>query len=83
MTVTTTSTKSSYSDTSFIRSTAMYTMNEAFARERLHEVRERAEQHRLHQHAAAARRWSRLERLAHSASVRHERQARAAAATTA
>jgi hypothetical protein len=59
----------------------MYTMHEAFARERMSELHRQAAAARLSRHASAARRWARLERMAASASERH--RARASAPVTA
>lgn len=52
----------------------MYALNEALARDRMSEARQRAEAESLSRHASAARRWARLERLAASAHARHRRQ---------
>ncbi len=53
----------------------MFTMHEALARERLPQrapSEQEAAQERQLRHVVAARRWQRVERLAHRASVRHE-----------
>ncbi len=51
----------------------MYTMHEAFARERTTDARRRADSARWGRQARAARRWARLERMAASAHARYER----------
>lgn len=78
---------SSTAMTATVRRTQMYTMHEAFARERMSDVLQRrsasAAAARLARHAAAARRWERLERLAAASSERHQRELVAPAAATA
>ena len=61
-------------------STKMFSMNEALARERMHESRRRAEYSRIAGRMASARRWRRLERIARSAHQRHFQSAVEAAA---
>lgn len=51
------------------------TMFDALARERMQSAELTARQARLSAHVAAARRWQRLERMAHAARVRYERRA--------
>lgn len=66
------------------RSTAMYTMHEALAREHLRQLHEDARQRALVNQLAAAKRWRRLERRAHNAYRRSAQRAEyAAAASTA
>jgi hypothetical protein len=53
-----------------IRSIEMYTMHEALARERLRATHRDAQQLRVARELASARRWHRLELLAHAAGRR-------------
>ena len=52
----------------------MFSMQEAFAQERMRDSLRSAQEERLAGHLAAARRWRRLERMARSAHERHERR---------
>jgi len=61
--------------TTSMRSTKMYTMHEALAREHMYELRRQARQHRAAsagRSTRAERRWHRLQRVARST---HERSA--------
>jgi hypothetical protein len=61
------------------RSIDMITMNEAFARERMREARQTAEQSRIVRQASSARRWRRRERMARIAHARYTRSVESAA----
>jgi hypothetical protein len=54
------------------------TMYESLARERMLNAERAARDARLSAHVAAARRWQRLERMAHAARARHESRAQRA-----
>jgi hypothetical protein len=58
------------------RSTEMYSMHEALAREHMRQREREAQQHRLASELAAANRWRYLERRAAAASRRHAGRAR-------
>jgi hypothetical protein len=60
----------------------MYTMHEALARERMSAARRAAAHDRLSSQLAGARRWRWLERMAHSAHVRHHHAAARAASAS-
>jgi hypothetical protein len=62
------------------RSIDMISMNEAFARERMHEAQRSAEHSRMVHQATSARRWRRRERMAHMAHARYVRAVESAAA---
>jgi hypothetical protein len=57
------------------RSTQMYTMHEALAREHMRHREDEARRHALSRELAAARRWRNLERRAHAAYQRHAQRA--------
>ena len=66
------------------RSTAMYTLHEALAREHLRQLHEDARRRALINQLAAAKRWRKLEHRAHAAYRRSAKRAEyAAAANTA
>ena len=69
--------------TGLVRSTQMYTMHEALAREHMRQRMQEAERHRLASHLAAANRWRYLERRAHAAYRRHAHRAEQFAQTAA
>jgi hypothetical protein len=58
----------------------MYAMNEALARERMRELRQRAQRSRVANELAAASRWHRLELRARAAHRRHAQRAADASA---
>jgi len=57
------------------RSTQMYTMHEALAREHMRQREDEARRHALSRELASARRWRNLERRAHAAYERHAQRA--------
>jgi hypothetical protein len=57
------------------RSTAMYTMQEALAREHLRDLQRSARRSALSRELASATRWHRLERRSRAASQRHAQRA--------
>jgi len=61
--------------TDSVRSTKMYTLYEALARDRMRATDELARQRRIARELAAARRWHRLEQRARSARHRHASRA--------
>jgi hypothetical protein len=61
------------------RSTTMYAMHEALAREHMREREQRARRYALSSELASAHRWSYLERRAHAAYRRHAQRAHGAA----
>jgi hypothetical protein len=61
--------------TDSVRSTKMYTLYEALARDRMRATDELARQRRIARELAAARRWHRLEQRARSARHRHAMRA--------
>ena len=66
-----------------VRSTEMYSMQEALAREHMRQREREARQHALARQLAAARRWRYLERRAHAAYRRHAQRASGVAALSA
>jgi hypothetical protein len=65
------------------RSTEMYSMHEALAREHMRQREHEARQHALSSRMASANRWRYLERRAHSAYQRHALRAHRAAQASA
>lgn len=59
----------------FDRSTEMYTLHEALAREHLRELHQDARRRALVGQLASAKRWRQLERRAHAATQRHAQRA--------
>jgi hypothetical protein len=59
----------------FPRSTKMYSMHEALARDRMREHEQRSRQSRLARELAAERRWHRVSLHARAAEARHARRA--------
>lgn len=62
-----------------VRSTHMYALHEALAREHMRQRESEARRHSLSRELAWARRWRYLERRAHEASRRHAQRAYRAA----
>jgi hypothetical protein len=58
----------------FLRSTKMYSMHEALARDRMREHEQRSRQARLARELAAERRWHRVSLHARAAQARHARR---------
>ncbi len=69
--------------TQLSRSTAMYTLHEALAREHLRQLHEDAHQRALVNQLASAKRWRARERRAHAAYRRHAQRAEYAAQSSA
>jgi hypothetical protein len=59
---------------SYLRSTKMYSMHEALARDRMRESEQRSRQARLARELAAERRWHRVSVHARAAQARHARR---------
>ncbi len=59
---------------SYLRSTKMYAMHEALARDRMRESEQRSRQARLARELAAERRWHRVSVHARAAQARHARR---------
>lgn len=59
---------------SYLRSTKMYSMHEALARDRMRESEQRSREGRLARELAAERRWHRVSVHARAAQARHARR---------
>jgi hypothetical protein len=63
----------------YLGSTKMYSMHEAFARERMHDAKRRARESRVAHDVAAHRRWHRVSVRARAAEARYARRVNRAA----